>query len=270
MISDYYSILSFGAVIPQSDDSWSLEIPAKLKRRDPKIWHLAYVCTARAKQNLGVQIKSCIVGTALGALNETKSFLDKLYDTGFGSPTNFMASVHNSIAGKIALEFLIDGPNLTVCDGQNSLASAIFLCESLNDSFFPCLILAIDEYIDILKEISPHISTICAESLSFDSKEIALALILDKNSQSNNPLIRASMPVYYSEEKFGFANIKSNIEDLFNLKYDNIIFCEPDVNSFSNIPQHVYKILKDNIKGKFLLPCFSPTSKAYSFLEIIL
>ena len=83
------------------------EVPASLKRRDPRIWQMAYVATHRAIESSPLKPRSIVVATALGALDETKNFLDGVFSDGLGSPRNFIASVHNSMAGKIAQEFKI-------------------------------------------------------------------------------------------------------------------------------------------------------------------
>jgi len=134
---EYLSVQSASAVLPLQEPSWSDEVPASLKRRDPRIWQMAYVASLRVMTNLPVKPNAIMVATALGALDETKNFLDGVFTDGLGSPRNFIASVHNSMAGKLAQEFKVAGPNLTLCDGHNSLASAIGACALLQSGDFP-------------------------------------------------------------------------------------------------------------------------------------
>jgi hypothetical protein len=57
--------------------------------------------------------------------------LDKLHDTNFGSPKDFVFSVHNSLGAMLAKEFEISGPNLTlVADG---IDEAEFLAQILDE-----------------------------------------------------------------------------------------------------------------------------------------
>ena len=118
-------ILAAACVEPDADPSWSASLPAAIKRRDPRIWQMAYAAAHRVVSNGTAVPASIVCATALGALDETRNYLDGVFKDGFGSPRHFIASVHNSMAGKLALEFKIAGPNLTVCEGQNSFASAL-------------------------------------------------------------------------------------------------------------------------------------------------
>ena len=45
-----------------------------------------------------------------------------------------------------------------MCEGQNSLASAIIAAGLLSDKYFPALVLAIDERIELLDRIHPFMS----------------------------------------------------------------------------------------------------------------
>ena len=61
-------------------------------------------------------------GTGWGALSETHDFLKNLYETNerFSSPTDFMGSVHNATAGRIAIKFNAKGPHITTTGGESS------------------------------------------------------------------------------------------------------------------------------------------------------
>jgi hypothetical protein len=198
-MSIWFSIRSSGIVIPSEDPSWNSTIPPAMKRKDPRIWQLAYIATQRALSGSTLQCKSIISGTALGALDETKNFLDGIYGEGFGSPRNFIASVHNSMAGKLALDFKIEGPNLTVCDGHNSMASALSIASLLEDHEFPALLLLIDESISFFDTIGDHISQECKPYINKGWKDAAVALVIDKKLDSSSPMIRGFGPVRSAE-----------------------------------------------------------------------
>lgn len=172
------------AINPSIDPQWNMALPAAIKRRDPRIWQLAYAATARLFETTALRPRSIMLATALGALDETRAFLDGVFLDGFGSPRNFIASVHNSMAGKLALEFKIDGPNLTFCDGPNSLASALCGLSVLDNSAFPSLILIADETIPLLTQLIPHLSNACAHLFSADAQEGAVALLVDRENKT--------------------------------------------------------------------------------------
>ena len=154
-------IIKSSIVRPALDPEWEELFPKALRARTPRIWRMARVAVDTIVSDGTARPKSLISATALGALDETKSYFDGLFNDGFGSPRNFIASVHNSMAGKIALDFKISGPNLTVCDGHNSFASAIVTASILSKIDFPALVLVIDEKIRLLDDIIPNLSGIC-------------------------------------------------------------------------------------------------------------
>jgi Beta-ketoacyl synthase, N-terminal domain len=194
-MSSYFGIAGASLVLPSITPDWNACIPAAMKRRDPRIWHVAYSAAHKVINETGIKPVSIVAGTALGALDETKNFLDTVFDTGFGNPRHFIASVHNSMAGKIALEFQIKGPNLTVCDGQNSLASAVASLDTLDASDFPVLVLLIDEHIPLLDTLHPHFSSLCKEYLEKDWVDGAFAMIIDCDSTKYSKKIRAFGPI---------------------------------------------------------------------------
>lgn len=67
------------------------------------------------------------LGTSWGALSETHDFLKQLFETDgrFASPTDFIGSVHNAPAGRVAIHFKATGPNLTTTGGDFSFEQAL-------------------------------------------------------------------------------------------------------------------------------------------------
>jgi hypothetical protein len=264
---DNVSILGSGAVIPGRDASWHAEVPAHLKRRDPRIWHMAYVAVARMLKATELRPKSVMVGTALGALDETKNFLDGIFKEGFGSPRNFIASVHNSMAGKLALEFSVDGPNLTFCDGQNSLASAISACGAvLDNDDFPALVVAVDESIPLLGDVVPHLSPGCREFLADYPEEGAVALLLGRSDAPALPHIRASGPLFTGEkESFDLSTA------LFGTVAPGTSVVAPGKNrSFIAAAIRVFDLLQAASPGKTIVGSYSPSSCAFAAIEMTL
>jgi hypothetical protein len=258
------SIIAADAVIPPQDTTWQSEVPAHLKRRDPRIWHMACVAVARLLKQETRRPKSIMVGTALGALDETKNFLDGIFGDGFGSPRYFIASVHNSMAGKLALEFSIDGPNLTFCDGQNSLASAIGACAILRDDQLPALIVCIDESIPLLGEIVPRLSSGCREFLQDHAQEGAVALLVDKDTGGGPPHIRAFGPVFTGDREM--ADLTASL--FATISPDAAVVMPASNRSFIAAALRVYGCIRTAAPGKTIIGSFSPSSHACAAIEV--
>ena len=190
----FLTLTGHNAVFPDINDEWKTAVPPKMKRRDARIWQMACAAAGPLVSASERSPRSVIVGTALGALEETRQFLEGIFTDGLGSPRNFMSSVHNSIAGKIALECGIRGPNLTICDSHNSFASSIVAADLLDEHDFPVLICIVDERIPILDELYPHFSRRCRPYLSPEWKEAAIAFCIDLPGTPGRP-IRAFGPL---------------------------------------------------------------------------
>lgn len=83
----------------------------------------AITCSIDCLQQVGLsQPDAIIVGTSMGCCVHTKNFLDKILSAGEGpiSPTSFIVSTHNTIAGQISLLLKNHGYNMT--HTQNSLS----------------------------------------------------------------------------------------------------------------------------------------------------
>ncbi|MDR0304690.1 MAG: beta-ketoacyl synthase chain length factor [Chitinispirillales bacterium] len=105
-------------------------LPNSLKRKTPKVFQLAYLAAREAILDLK-KPQAIICVSPFGCLDETVSFLDKLHDTNFGSPKDFVFSVHNSLGAMLAKEFEILGPNLTMA--ADSVDFAEFCAEILEE-----------------------------------------------------------------------------------------------------------------------------------------
>ena len=191
-----FSVLACAAVIPAKNDLWEDHLPKMFRARNPRIWRMTKVATEQIIAETGITPHSMSIATALGALDETVNFLDGVFKDGFGSPKNFIASVHNSMGGAIATEKQIQGPNLTYCDGHNSFASALNGAALLDDSAFPLLLVAVDENAPIVKALRESLSAACTTFLADDWQEAAVAFLIDlPDRHSGKPLIGAT-PVY--------------------------------------------------------------------------
>jgi hypothetical protein len=192
----HFTIESHAAIIPALNPQWNEAISAAERRRTPRIWQLALQATAQALAGCEQRPRSVIVATALGTLDETKNFLDSVFVKGFASPRNFIASVHNSIGGRVALDFSITGPNLTLCDGPNSLASALVSVDLLPDEALPALVIAVEEHIPFLDIIHPHLSEPCTRALAKEWQDGAVALVVSRQQREGGLRIAAAGPLH--------------------------------------------------------------------------
>jgi hypothetical protein len=110
-------------------------LPPSLARRVPVVYQLAYSAVKKTIESPTLdhseKPQAIICVSALGCLNETISFLDKLDNDGLGSPKDFVFSTHNSLGGMLAKEFKITGTSFTICD--RSIDSATEVAEIINE-----------------------------------------------------------------------------------------------------------------------------------------
>ena len=106
-------------------------IPAGTLRRLGKIQKMALSSTWNAIDGCPVDYSngdvSVAVGTGLGSMNQTVSFLDNmfLHDEAFPKPTCFTNSVHNAVASQIAIVFQCRGENHTFTQNAMSFEGAL-------------------------------------------------------------------------------------------------------------------------------------------------
>jgi len=105
------------------EPDYSEFIPAMDRRRMSKVIKMAIACSIDCLKQAGLdQPDGIIVGTSMGCCVHTKNFLDKIIGANDGplSPTSFIVSTHNTIAGQISLLLKNHGYNIT--HTQNSLS----------------------------------------------------------------------------------------------------------------------------------------------------
>lgn len=111
-------------------------INVRAQRRMGKLLKMSVGCALKTLHEAEVSSPDAIVvGTALGCLNRTERFLHEILDNNEGvlSPTSFIQSTHNTIAGQIALLQKCNGYNYTYSQRErsfeNALTDAIMLLE---------------------------------------------------------------------------------------------------------------------------------------------
>ena len=115
-------------------------------RRLGRLTRLALAATLDAAP-ADTAIDGIFYGTGWGALSETHDFLSRLWASGgeFSSPTAFAASVHNAVAGQLAIAWQARGANLTAVGRRDALAQAALLA-ALVGTPRPAWLVAADAY----------------------------------------------------------------------------------------------------------------------------
>jgi len=119
------------------------------RRRMSQVQKMSIACSLDCLQQAAIgQPDAIIVGTSMGCCVNTKNFLDKVLGAGEGpiSPTSFIVSTHNTIAGQIALLLKNHGYNMT--HTQNNLSFEQSLIDArlgLKTGFQHVLVGAADE-----------------------------------------------------------------------------------------------------------------------------
>ncbi|HAD14674.1 MAG TPA: 3-oxoacyl-ACP synthase [Saprospirales bacterium] len=122
---DHFSVLLSELKYPSAliAPDYSEFIPAMDRRRMSQVLKMAIACALDCLKQTGLkQPQAIIVGTGLGCGVNTKTFLDNIYkaDGGLVSPTAFILSTHNSIAGQISL--ILKNQCYNITHTQNSLS----------------------------------------------------------------------------------------------------------------------------------------------------
>ena len=104
-------------------------IPAMDRRRMSHVQKMSVTCAMDCLQQANnEQLDAIIVGTSMGCSMNTRNFLDKILDAKDGplSPTSFIVSTHNTIAGQIALLLNNHGYNMTYTQNSLSFEQSLF------------------------------------------------------------------------------------------------------------------------------------------------
>lgn len=128
---------------------YSAFIPAMDRRRMSDVLKMSIACTIDCLAQAALsQPDAIIVGTSMGCCIHTKNFLDKIVTANESSlsPTSFIVSTHNTIAGQISLLLKNHGYNIT--HTQNSLSFEQGLIDGMlciNDGYNSVLVGGADE-----------------------------------------------------------------------------------------------------------------------------
>ena len=123
---------------------------------------MSIACSIDCLEQAGLsQPDAIIVGTSMGCCVHTKNFLDKILSANEGllSPTSFIVSTHNTIAGQISLLLKNHGYNMT--HTQNSLSFEQSLIDGMlciNDGCSNVLVGGADEEEDAIYNMKARLN----------------------------------------------------------------------------------------------------------------
>ncbi|HXS35832.1 MAG TPA: beta-ketoacyl synthase chain length factor, partial [Flavipsychrobacter sp.] len=133
-------------------------IPPMQLRRMSKVVRMGIGASRICMQQAGLEKPDALsVGTALGCLNDTEQFLVKMIaqDEQMLTPTSFIQSTHNTVAGQIALLSGCHGHNITYVHRGHSFEHAVVNAQLyLNDHPGETILTGgIDELTEITKSL---------------------------------------------------------------------------------------------------------------------
>ncbi|WP_394678266.1 beta-ketoacyl synthase chain length factor [uncultured Sphingobacterium sp.] len=158
--------------LPNSRENWiKVDLPkidSKIlspnsARRMSKAVKMGIICAMEALQQIDrSELDGILVGSGKGCLIDSDKFLQSIVvqQEEFLSPTAFIQSTHNTVAGQIALLIKNTGYNMTYSQGRVSFESTVFdayLQLVLNERK-TLLVGAVDELSDISIDISESIA----------------------------------------------------------------------------------------------------------------
>lgn len=127
-------------------------------RRMSKGVKMGLVASSIALQDAGMtQPQAITVGTGMGCVQDSEKFLRAILDNAEQhlTPTAFIQSTHNTVAGQIALELKCRGLNFTFVNGSTSFESALLesLCQISLGDLDNVLVGGIDENTDLNRNL---------------------------------------------------------------------------------------------------------------------
>ncbi|TYA73957.1 beta-ketoacyl synthase N-terminal-like domain-containing protein [Seonamhaeicola marinus] len=115
-------------VLKTVDPNYKEFIPPASARRMAKGIKMGIVASKLALKDANLETPDAIItGTGLGCVRDSEKFVSTIinHDEQFLTPTPFIQSTHNTVAGQIALELQCKGYNFTYVHGSNSFESAL-------------------------------------------------------------------------------------------------------------------------------------------------
>ena len=157
--------------------------PTALRRLSP-ILRMGITLAKEVQAAVDQPFDAISVGTGLGCLTDTEKFLNVIYtvEGDVLSPTAFIQSTHNTIAGQISLDLGNHSYNMT--HTQNNLSFEMALIDGMlccEEGSKNVLVGAADESIEFLNKLKP---TVFDSDTLFTTSATFLAISTDKKESS--------------------------------------------------------------------------------------
>ncbi|PIB37866.1 beta-ketoacyl synthase N-terminal-like domain-containing protein [Maribacter sp. 4G9] len=142
-----------GTSVKAVDPNYKDFIPPAAARRMAKGIKMSAVSSQNALKEAGLEnVDAIIVGTGLGCLGESEKFVRDLLDNDeqYLTPTRFIQSSHNTVAGSIALDMGCKGYNFTYVHSNISFESSLWdaKLQLQNNEAENILVGAVDELVE--------------------------------------------------------------------------------------------------------------------------
>ena len=142
-----------GISVKAVDPNYKEYIPPAAARRMAKGIKMSAVSSQNAMKEAGLEnVDAIIVGTGLGCLGDSEKFVRDLLDNDeqYLTPTRFIQSSHNTVAGSIALDMGCKGYNFTYVHSNISFESSLWdaKLQLANNEAENILVGAVDEVVD--------------------------------------------------------------------------------------------------------------------------
>lgn len=162
-------------VIHTIDPNYKEFIPPAAARRMAKGIKMGVTTSKIALQEANLEnVDAIITGTGLGCIADSEKFVSKIIDDNeeYLTPTSFIQSTHNTVAGQIALGIGCKGYNFTYVHSSTSFESALLdaKLQLENDEAQNILVGGVDELADHHIKIHKLVNHIKADVVS--SKEL--------------------------------------------------------------------------------------------------
>lgn len=206
-------------------------IPPASLRRLSVVLKNSLCCAHQVISQSSNTLDGIIIGTGLGCLSDTEKFLNTIYtsNTETLSPTAFIQSTHNTIAGQISLALQNHGYNMThtqhCLSFETALADAMQL---LNEDANNLLVGAGEEYIPFLDRVGNEI---------FEHHyplTQGVSLLLLSNEVSEHQIGVSSLRFFIQNQ---LNEVKAYLKELNLGADDTLIYNGNDLNLASQIEQ---------------------------------
>jgi len=197
-------------------------INPKLLRRMSRIIKMAVACTNQIlTETKVISPEAIVVGTGLGCIQDTHKFLKDIItgEEGILSPTAFIQSTHNTIAGQIALLLQCPNYNFTYSNRGHSFENALIDgCMQLGDGKNNILVGAADE---MTPDVLSILSQMTCVNNSSHVGEGAAFFMLSNQSKQNTPYLQD----IHTSSNIGDSELGNNVQ----------LFCEKNGINYTDI-----------------------------------